>query len=84
MKEFESFSSSGKIYGNIELEHASRIMNLLEDYLNLYCSFVRESGATEVLKQQAIQNEAKETKQNFKQMIAKMDFSDDMPNRPTQ
>jgi hypothetical protein len=84
MKEFEAFSSSGKIYGNITVEHASRIMNLLEDYLNLYCSFVKESGATEVLKRQAIQNEAMETKQNFKQMIAKMDFSDDMPNRPTQ
>ncbi|MBM4129302.1 MAG: hypothetical protein FJ243_04170 [Nitrospira sp.] len=84
MKQFDAFSSSGKIFGNIPLEHAPQIMNIIEDYLNLYCSFVRECGESTLLKREEIIKEAKETKDNFKKMMAQMDFSDDMPRRPKQ
>jgi len=56
-------------------------MELIEDYCNLFCSFVKASGEAALLKSEAIRQEAAETKDNFKKMIAKMDFSDDMPKR---
>lgn len=84
MKEFEKFSSSGKIFGNIPIEYAPRIMDLVEDYLNLYCSFVKESGEVELLRREDIQKEAVESKNKFKQLMAQMDFSNDMPNRAKQ
>jgi hypothetical protein len=82
MKEFESYSSSGRIFGNIPIDHAPQIMNLIEDYLNIYCSFVRGSGSAEILRREEILKEASETKKAFMAMMAKMDFSDDMPNQP--
>jgi len=84
MKQFEAFASSGKIFGNIPIEHGTRIMELIEDYLNLYCSFVKESADIEILKREAIKKEVVEAKNNFKKMMAQMDFSEDMPNRPRQ
>ena len=82
MKEFESYSSGGRIFGNIPIDHTPQIMNLIEDYLNIYCSFVRGSGSAEILKREDILKEASETKKAFMGMMAKMDFSDDMPNQP--
>ena len=84
MKQFEAFASSGKIFGNIPIEYAPKITELIEDYLNLYCSFVKESAEAEILKREEIRKEAIETKNNFKKMMAQMDFSNDMPNRPKQ
>ena len=84
MKQFDAFSSSGKIFGNIPLEHAPQIMNIIGDYLNIYCSFVEESEKVEILRKKEIITETVETKNNFKKMMAQMDFSDDMPKRPKQ
>jgi hypothetical protein len=84
MKQFEAFSSSGKIFGNIPIEYASQIIDLIEEYLDLYCSFVKESEKVEILKREEIKKEAVETKNNFKKMMAQMDFSDDMPAQPKQ
>ncbi len=82
MKEFESFASSGKIFGNIPIEHESRIIELIEDYLDLYCSLVKESDTIDLLKRDDIKQDATEGKKKFKDMMARMDFSDDMPNMP--
>ncbi|HUT84712.1 MAG TPA: hypothetical protein VMX95_08685 [Thermodesulfobacteriota bacterium] len=82
MKEFESYSSSGRIFGNIPIEHAQQIMNLIEDYLNCYCSFVKGSSSAAILKREEIIQEASETKKAFMAMMSKMDFSHDMPNLP--
>ncbi|MCX5885666.1 MAG: hypothetical protein NT096_07135 [Proteobacteria bacterium] len=82
MKQFESFSSSGKIFGNIPIEFAPQIMNLIEDYLSIYCSFVRGSGSAEILRKEEIIQEAKEIKKDFIGMMAQMDFSNDMPSQP--
>jgi len=82
MKEFESYASGGRIFGNIPIEHAQQIMNLIEDYLNCYCSFVKGSSSAAILKREEIIQEASETKKRFLAMMAKMDFSDDMPNLP--
>jgi hypothetical protein len=82
MKEFESYSSSGRIFGNIPIEHAPQILSLIEDYLNCYCSFVKGSSSVAILKKKEIIQEASETKKKFVAMMAKMDFSNDMPNQP--
>jgi hypothetical protein len=82
MKEFESYASGGKIFGNIPIEYAPQILSLIEDYLNCYCSFVKSSSSSVILKKDEILKEASETKKAFMAMMAKMDFSDDMPNQP--
>ena len=82
MKEFESYASGGKIFGNIPIEYAPQILSLIEDYLNCYCSFVKASSSSVILKEEEILKEASETKKAFMAMMAKMDFSDDMPNQP--
>ena len=84
MKQFDAFASSGKIFGNIPIEHGPRIMELIKDYLNLYCSFAKESADSKILKRDTIKKEVAEGKSNFKKMMAQMEFSDDMPNRPKQ
>jgi hypothetical protein len=82
LKQFETFSSSGRIYGNIPIEHGPRIINLLGDYVDLYCSFVKNSAECEILKSEDIKKEAAEIKGRFMMMMAQLDFSDDMPNQP--
>lgn len=82
MKEFESYSSGGRIFGNIPIEYAPQVLNLIEDYLNCYCSFVKGSGSVSIFKREEILKEAKETKKAFMELMAKMDFSNDMPNQP--
>ena len=82
MKEFESYASGGRIFGNIPIEYAPQILNLIEDYLNCYCSFVKASSSSVILEKDEILKEASETKKAFMAMMAKMDFSDDMPNQP--
>jgi hypothetical protein len=82
MKEFESYASGGRIFGNIPIDYAPQILSLIEDYLNCYCSFVKASSGAAILKREEILQETSETKKTFKAMMAKMDFSDDMPNQP--
>jgi hypothetical protein len=82
MKEFESYASGGRIFGNIPIDYAPQILSLIEDYLNCYCSFVKASSGVAILKREEILKEASETKKAFMGMMAKMDFSDDMPNQP--
>lgn len=82
MKEFESYASGGRIFGNIPIEYGTEILSLIEDYVNCYCSFVKGSSSAAILKKGEIIQEAQATKKAFMAMMAKMDFSDDMPNQP--
>lgn len=83
LKQFETFASGGRIFGNVPVEHASQILELLGDYVGLYASFVKESAECEIIKNINIRNEAMETLGQFMAMMSQMDFSNDMPNMPT-
>ena len=82
LRQFETFASGGRIFGNIPVKHAPQILDLLGDYVGLYASFVKESAECEILKNIDIRNEAMETLGQFMIMMSQMDFSDDMPNMP--
>ena len=82
LREFESFTSSGRIFGNIPIEHGPQILELLSDYLDIYSSFVKNSVDCEILKKDSIRSEAMETLGQFLMMMSQLDFSDDMPNMP--
>jgi hypothetical protein len=82
LRQFETFASGGRIFGNVPVEHAPQILDLLGDYVGLYASFVKESAECEILKNIDIRNEAMETLGQFMMMMSQMDFSDDMPNMP--
>jgi len=82
LRQFETFSSDGRIFGNVPVEHGSQIVDLLSDYADLYCSFVKESAKCELLKNGDINKEAAETLGEFMMMMSQLDFSDDMPNMP--
>jgi hypothetical protein len=82
IKQFETFTSSGRVIGNIPVEHGSEIVNLITEYVNLYCSFVEGSASCPILAREEIQKEAGEKKMAFQKMMAGLDFSDDMPNVP--
>ena len=82
IKPFEAFSSSGRVIGNIPVEYGPQLINLLKDYVDLYCSFVKESTESEILKREEVRKEALEIKNNFKKMMAQRDVSVHMPNLP--
>ena len=82
LKQFESFSSSGRIFGNIPVEYGPQIVDLLSDYVDLYSSFVKGSAKCALLRDEDIRKEAMETLGNFMQMMSQFDFSEDMPNLP--
>ena len=79
MKEFDTYSSQGKIFGNIPLEHAGRALALIRDYLDLFCRFARTSSSSDILTRDAVRREAAETKKSYLGMMARMNLSDDMP-----
>jgi hypothetical protein len=81
LKQFEAFSSSGRVFGNIPVEHGPRIIELINSVAELFCSFVKGSAECEILKNEDIKKEAVETKGKFMMMMAQLDFSDDMPNQ---
>ena len=82
LREFETFTSGGRIFGNIPIEHASQIIELLNGYSSLHSSFVKNSVDCKILKNDNIRSEAMETLGNFLMMMSRLDFSDDMPNMP--
>jgi len=82
LREFEAFTSSGRIFGNIPIEHGPQILELLCDYTTLYSSFVKDSVDCAILKNDAIRNEAMERLGQFLMMMSQLDFSDDMPSMP--
>ena len=82
LKEFEAFTSGGRIFGNIPIEHGPQILELLSDYLDIYSSFVKNSVDCKILKKDSIRSEAMETLGQFLMMMSQLDFSDDMPNMP--
>jgi hypothetical protein len=82
IKQFEQFTSCGRIIGNIPIEHGPQIVDLIGDYLSMYCSFVAGSADCPILAREEIQKEAQEKKGAFQKMMAGLDFSDDMPNVP--
>jgi len=82
LKQFEVYSSSGRIFGNIPVEHGAKVVDLLSDYVDLYSSFVKGSAGCEILKNEDIKKEAVETKGKFMMMMSQVDFSEDMPNQP--
>jgi hypothetical protein len=82
LREFEAFTSSGRIFGNIPIEHGSQILELLSDYTNLYSSFVKDSRDCKILMKETIRNEAMERLGAFLMMMSQLDFSDDMPSMP--
>lgn len=82
LRQFETFASGGRIFGNVTVEHAPRILDLLGDYVGLYASFVKESAECDILKDMDIRKEAMETLGQFMTMMSQLDFSDDMPNMP--
>jgi hypothetical protein len=82
LREFEAFTSSGRIFGNIPIEHGPQILDLLSDYTSLYSSFVKDSVDWAILKNDAIRNEAMERLGQFLMMMSQLDFSDDMPSMP--
>jgi len=82
LKQFKTFSSSGMVFGNIPVEHSSQIIDLLNDYIELYSSFVRNSAECDILKREDIKEEASETLGKFMMMMSQIDFSEDMPNQP--
>ena len=70
------------VFGNIPVEHSSQIIDLLNDYIELYSSFVRSSAECDILKSEDIKEEASETLGKFMMMMSQIDFSEDMPNQP--
>jgi hypothetical protein len=82
LREFETFNSSGRIFGNVPVAESTRIISLLVDYAGLFSSLVKESRACDVLRRDAIQKEAADTLGRFMMMMARFDFSEDMPNQP--
>ena len=82
LREFEAFTSGGRIFGNIPIEHSSQILELLSDYLDIYSSFVKNSVDCEILKKDNIRSETMETLGQFLMMMSQLDFSDDMPSMP--
>ena len=82
LREFEAFTSGGRIFGNIPIEHGPEIVELLCDYLDIFSSFVKESIHCEILKKDSIRSETMETLGRFLMMMSQLDFSDDMPNMP--
>jgi len=82
LREFEAFTSSGRIFGNIPIEHGPQILELLSDYTTLYSSFVKDSVDCAILKKDTIRNEAMERLGQFLMMMSQLDFSDDMPSMP--
>jgi len=82
LRQFDTFTSAGRIFGNVPVEYGSQIVELLSDYVDLYSSFVKESSVCEILKNEDVQKEAAETLGKFMMMMSQMDFSDDMPNQP--
>lgn len=82
LREFETFNSAGRIFGNVPVEESAGIISMLTDYAGLYSSYVKQSGACEVLKRDDIQKEAADTLERFMMMMARFDFSEDMPNQP--
>ena len=74
LKQFETFASGGRIFGNIPVEHASRILDLLGDYVDLYASFAKGSATCDILKDTDIRKEAMETLGQFMTMMSQMDF----------
>ena len=82
LREFEAFTSSGRIFGNIPIEHGPQILELLSDYTTLYSSFVKDSVNCAILKNDTIRNEAMERLGQFLMMMSQLDFSDDMPSMP--
>ena len=82
LRQFETFTSGGRIFGNVPVEHASQIVDLLSDYVGLYSSFIKESAECEILKNEDIKKESADTLGKFMMMMSQMDFSDDMPNMP--
>lgn len=81
-KQFNAFSSSGMIFGNIPVEYGPQIIELLNDYVDLFASFVRNSSTYDLLKNEDIQREFSETLGKFMMMMSQLDFSEDMPNQP--
>ena len=82
LREFEAFTSGGRIFGNIPIEHGPQILELICDYLDIYSSFVKNSIDCEILKIDTIRSETMETLGHFLMMMSQLDFSDDMPNMP--
>ena len=82
LREFEAFTSSGRIFGNIPIEHGPQILELLSDYTTLYSSFVKDSVDCTILMKDTIRNESMETLGQFLMMMSQLDFSDDMPKMP--
>lgn len=82
LKQFEAFASSGKIIGNIPIAYGPQIIELVKDYVKMYCAFAKESPNAAILQRDDIQKQAVATKHNFLQMMSQLDFSDDMPNQP--
>ena len=82
LRQFETFTSSGRIFGNVAVEHSSQLIDLITDYVDLYSSFVKKSKKCEILKNGDVKGEAAETLGKFMMMMSQMDFSDDMPNQP--
>ena len=82
LREFEAFTSGGRIFGNIPIEHGPQILELLCDYLDIFSSFVKNSVDCEILKKDSIRSETMETLGQFLMMMSQLDFSDDMPNMP--
>ena len=82
LRQFETFTSGGRIFGNVPVEHASQIVDLLRDYVDLYSSFIKESAECKILKNEDIKKESADTLGKFMMMMSQMDFSDDMPNMP--
>jgi hypothetical protein len=81
-EQFEPFTSSGRIFGNVPVEHGPQIVDLISEYADLYSSFVKESVECEILKNEDSKKEAAETLGNFMMMMSQMDFSNDIPNMP--
>lgn len=82
LRQFETFTSGGRVFGNVPVGEAPRIISLLTDYAALYSSYARESRVCEELKREDVQMEAADTLGRFMMMMAQFDFSEDMPNQP--
>jgi hypothetical protein len=82
LRQFETFTSTGRIFGNVPVEESSHIIDLLGDYARLYSTYVKASAGCELLTNESIQKEAQDTLRRFMGMMAQFDFSEDMPNAP--
>lgn len=82
LRQFETFTSAGRIFGNVPVDEGPRIIGLLTDYAGLYSSYVRGSRVCDVLRREDIKEEAADTQGRFMMMMAQFDFSEDMPNQP--